>query len=1785
MVINADANLEVSHVTTGVIGADTLIAVRYTDEQIDLAHTLKELPAQVFRFTPEIEGKAYWEDTRTLVFEPAHPLYEQRAYHAVLDYSPYLDAEPVEFSFETLGQRLLNIGGHFELSHPTDQGNTNFSCTITFSEALEPELLRSALKLELEGEELSYELLTTDKRTFTTKSSDITRDAFRDRTIQVRIAPGPITLEHAIETEYVLAASEGPLKVVRIEEEKVSEFSQLRIIFNDKLNATKDYTGYMSLSPTMKYATRVIDDCLIVTGDFRPREKYSIRLFPGIEGQFGQKLQEQTDLSWEVQIADRNPAVEFVNTGTFLTSAKDKKITFRTINVERLRLQVKRVVTDNLIAFFEENSYRPQGGSHWEYNRYGFQRFGEILADTIVEIGTEGNKWIQTELDLSHVITDGDSALYIVQLNFEENQALYFPSTFSSWEIWDHVDYRGHAIAHIMVSDIGITAKEMLGDMHVFLTDLMTTMPLSDAVVLLKDGKGKVIDTSHSDESGRASLKTNTEARYIEVQSGEDFALLALSGSQLNNSLFDVGGLQRQDGVDAFLYTERGVYRPGDEINLSAIVRNDQDTFPEGHPVTLRVYNPQGRLVHETVNTDATDGFYTFNFRTDRSALTGTWQGVLDIGGRLFSHDIRVEEIVPYRIRVGIETEQERLSKEDRQVDFTVAAEYLFGAAAGGLESETRISVEPYDLSFAAYQNFTFGNESLALVEGDRDPMYRTLDDDGQALFTWNIPEIAEVASALRVRIDSRVYESGGRFVPQTKLIPLEHYPSYVGIEMQQSRYMTIGDLASFRVIHALENGELIADSELEYTIYGLRTYWWWEYYDQSNFRRHYKSNQATTVLERGTIATNAEGMAVIEHRLSEYGEILLEVHDPQGGHTAGYFFSSFWWGDSPQSRTADIVNLKLDQDAYLPGETALVTLNTPAQGRALVTVEKDGKILDQAWHELKSNVSEFALDVTEDYIPNAYVTVTVYQPFGRKDNDLPLRMYGILPLYVKSEGTQLGLELNLPDSIRPEEEFQVEIQTTNHQQAQFTLAVVDEGILDITRFKTPQPWQHFFAKQRLLTKTYDNFSDIIDLSFGYNHNLLSVGGDGEAAEPPGYRELQAQSEDAMRFEPVSIFAGPYYTDETGYATIDLQVPNYIGSLRVMVVGAREGSYGHQEQAIPVRSPLMVLPTLPRVLGRLDRIIVPVTVFAMEEDLGDVNVKIEVQGPVQIIGDDQITLSFGTEDRKEVFFELQATEEIGVADIAVSAFSANYDYGNSSRVELGVRPSNPYVYLSQEKVVDAGHAVGFDIPKQGVPGTDSLQLTISSVRGLNISHRLKWLIRYPYGCLEQITSAVFPQIYLPELYVFGPEEIAKMDQNINGAIQAFSQYQLRNGGFAYWPNGTSVNQWATNYAGHFLLEAGRKGYHVPQELLAGWVNYQAQFARQNQSGNLTQAYRLYLLALAGYPELSAMNYMRENKLGDLGNPAKYLLAGAYELLGYDTVCREILKEANLDVPDYYEFGQTFGSTLRDRALILDVMVGLKEYGDGIELYDYLADELSSNRWHSTQSTAYALMAMTKYVAAISAEPPPLSGRLGLSSGITMDLKGNDGTLTLTVPIDAGRASSMVFTNTSGVPVFATLEWEGIPERDDIEPEQHGLVLRSKFVNEGGEEIDVSRVHQGDSFYAIYQVAQEDYETISQVALVQILPAGWEIENLGLIGGELPSWSRRYNLGQQDYVDIRDDRIMWFFDKHYSTSYDFIVKINAVTVGEFYLPPTLLEAMYNNDYKVSTAGQDVEVLPR
>lgn len=1778
--LNLNPDKEITHITTGVIKSDTLLAVRFKEEQVggnDLNQTIDS--NDIFVIEPALKGKVYWTDRRTVVFAPAKPLLSRNRYIGIFNIKALfpgienLKPERRVFEFETLGQQILNLSGDFQPVDGEDSG-LFFRGRLELAEECDPKRLSQALKFLEGGKEHNLTVEKGEQLVYTLKSGVLFRSE-QERIFQLTVQHQKLDLSEDFTRTFTLAPR-GELQVLRIEEEREGDATRLRIIFSEELDSGINYRGFVNLEPPVDFATEIAGKSMLIKGDFVPGQRYIVKLFSGIRSRLGQELTSSEDFVVELKISDLSPRLEFVNSGIFLSTAKNKQVAFRTLNLARVHLKVKQVQEENLIQFLEENSLRVGSKSFDDYNRYGFKRLGEVLESRILEIGSDQNKWVQSAIDLSGVIQEENSGLYILQLEFAADDALYFPEDWEEWRIRNYLWRNGRQVKHIILSDLGLTAKKLAGETHVFVTDILQAKPLPDATVLLKDASNQLIETAYTDQNGSCVLKK--EGDYIEVRKRYQYSILKFKESRLDYSLFEVGGIKRSGATQAFIYPDRGVYRPGDQINLAVIARNRDDTFPADHPVTLRFYNPRDRLVVEQTRKQAEDGFYSFNFSTDLKALTGNWRAEFKIGDSSFQQLIRIEEIVPYRLKVEIASEKEKLNRTDRSVDFSINSSYLFGAPAAGLESRARLKVEPFEIGFSGFPNYTFTNDSIEFKAIESGQLIGQLDQTGRTEISWQLPEIGRVPSAVKVALKAEVLEKGGRSVPAVSSLPIEVYQRYVGISKTEQEDLQIGSQASFNLVLVSADGRLIPGQELKYRIYHLRKYWWWEFDNRRSFRQHYKTDQHTELVKEGTLLS-ADHPLELTYNLSDYGEMLIEVEDQAGGHSAAYFFRSYWWGEGEASVSADLVNIKTDQEKYFPGETARVVVKTPEQGLVLLTVEKGDQLLYREWKESEGSNTEFAIPVRPDYVPNVYLAVSVFQPYAETGNDRPVRLYGVVPLLVEREDSHLDFTVETPATLEPGQEFTVKINSA--QPAQFTVAVVDEGLLDLTDFPTPDPRRYFYQKEMLKTATYDTFSDIIGLDWGYIYHIFSTGGGSGGADR--YLDRQLQTIEQRRFKPVTLFAGPVSTDQLGQARVSFTMPaDYIGRVRVMVIGAAQGRYGNRAEQITVKSPLMVLPTFPRVLRPEDRIVVPVTLFALEENLGTVQVKMELNGPLRLIGAAEKTLSLSTVETREISFELATQGEVGPAEIKITASTPEHRAGKA--VELTVRAERPYTYRAEERVVEGQSEVKLQVPAAGIKNTSSVQLSIARRQKLNLNHRRQWLLRYPYGCVEQITSTVFPQLYLKGFAELSRAELISLDRNINQAIEKLRTFQLADGSFSYWPNGTQPNLWGTNYAGHFLLEASNKGYYVPAELLENWVKFQLAQSKENQEDYLTRAYRLYLLALANRQPLNALNYLRESKLEQIGVTAQYYLAAAYQLLGYTNTAAELIQPLTTEVKDYRETGGTYGSGLRDRAIMLEVATLLKDEQRGALLYDVIVEDLSSGEWYSTQTTAYSLLALSKYIMTEQAEHEILSGRVLLPEGEEVDFALAKELLTL--PLEQSFDQEIRLINDAEQPLYATLEWEGIPQRDQLTTQARNLTLSVRWLDEDGREIDPVELEQGTTFWGVFRVGKEVSGGISEIALVQLLPTGWEIENLRLHSAQLPDWMEDLHLNQEEFLDIRDDRIMWFFDLADNQDFcDFAVKINAVTVGEFYLPPTVVEAMYNNDYQAGSPGKKVRVKAR
>ena len=497
---------------------------------------------------------------------------------------------------------------------------------------------------------------------------------------------------------------------------------------------------------------------------------------------------------------------------------------------------------------------------------------------------------------------------------------------------------------------------------------------------------------------------------------------------------------------------------------------------------------------------------------------------------------------------------------------------------------------------------------------------------------------------------------------------------------------------------------------------------------------------------------------------------------------------------------------------------------------------------------------------------------------------------------------TRQDIAIRMPDELRPETGFQVEVETDDGQPAQFTLAVVDEGLLALTGFSTPDAWQSFYRKRRLGVVTHDVYSHVIGANKGDVFKTFVVGGGYAKA----YRASQLDPERRKRFKTVSLFKGPIETDAEGRATVDFDMPDYVGSVRVMAVSANGGRYGGAEASVPVKTDLMVIPTLPRVLGPGDRITVPVTVFAMVDSIGPTVVSMQTEGPISVVGPAPQEMVFSTSGEQDVSFTLQAAA-VGQARVVVAAEAS--DIVADHETDLNVRPSSPRIYAAEEQDILPGERVRFTVPDRGLPGTNRARVAVRRRPDLGMTHRLLGLVRYPYGCIEQTVSSAFPLLYLETILEdvkYAREATGDIDRYINSAIRKLRKFKIASGGFTYWPGARSVSAWGSLYAGHFLVEAAKLGYHVPQDLMANWIRYEKSRSLTVKDGLMERVYRVYLLALAGEYQIGPMNLLKETGINDMNDTQKSVLAAAYQLAGVERTAAQILNRAGRRVEDYKE---------------------------------------------------------------------------------------------------------------------------------------------------------------------------------------------------------------------------------------------------------------------------------------
>ncbi len=1429
-------------------------------------------------------------------------------------------------------------------------------------------------------------------------------------------------------------------------------------------------------------------------------DEAEITIAAGVKNAAGEPLVEAA--TFPVTFKAVQPAVRFIGNGVIVPQKAGVTVPIETVNVNAVIVEIQKIYADRIDQFLQVSELDEAEELY---------RVGRTIWKKIVPVpytAARRNQWIRTGLDLSPLVADDQHSLYRITLSFDvrhveypggpvveddlhrfplENLPLSEPSSAvrtlgdAFWDEYglrggefDYSDdwyenrdnplhpafYQGYyydgdslgASRNFLVSDLGIIAQsDANGRLTVAVSDLITAAPVGDAVVTVLDYTLQEVAQARTDSQGLASLGLEEAGFLVIVESRSSKGYLRLQGTtNLPVSHFDVAGQQVQRGVKGFIYGERGVWRPGDTIHLTFILQDKNDALPDDHPVVLRLYDPRGRLVKTVSKKDPVGSFYHFAVATGLESPTGTYEATISVGGVSFSKALPVETVKPNRLKITLDFGVKELTTDQTGGKLEVA--WLHGAPAGDMDTDVNVQLSPVPTSFPAYKGYTFDDPVRSFKAESKEVFNGSLDGDGKAGFTMGLSTGAVAPGKLQASFRTRVFEPGGNINTDTFALPFHPYAEYAGVRIPDAEqgWLDVDEPHKVQVALVSAAGSPVAAGEVEIDVYEIGWRWWWDRNDD-DIADYLGTRDYSLVSSERVKVTGGAAEWTLKFKERVWGRYLVRVRDTRSLHATGqivYLRWPGWWYSSSEEGgdSASVLVFQAQKSSYAVGETARLTIPTAERGRALVSIENNGRLLATEWIETKPGETLYNLKLTEAMTPNVYVHVSLVQPHGQTVNDRPIRMFGVIPILVEDPATRLSPVVVTPDVYEPESTVSVTVSEAAGKPMTYTLAIVDEGLLSLTRFATPDPWSQFYRRDALAVSTFDTYGLVAAAFGGTLEKLLAIGG--------GDDGIAGEGRKADRFPPMVRFLGPFTLAQGKSATHKVDIPQYVGAVRVMVVAGGTSAYGMAQKTVTVKKPVMVYATLPRVVSVTEKFALPVSVFALDEGITSVDVSVKTTGKIAISGESRTTVRFQKTGDQLVTFDCVAATSPGLATVELTATSGRVT--STQKIEIDVRVPNPAVTTVDELSLKKGETKDQAVSLAGLPGTNAVVLEVSKIAPINLEKHLRYLIHYPYGCIEQTTSAAFPQLYLDVITDLSTAEAGDVQKNVQAAVDRLQQFMTSAGGLGYWPGDSTPYVYATVYATHFLLEAERRGYVVPAALKRGVLSYLRSRVGAWSWGidrdDLVQAYALYDLALAGEPELGAMNRMREKQ--NLPVEARFKLAGAYALAGQRQEAQRLVSGQIPPISPYSELGGTYGSALRDMAMLAEGYLVADMEDAAIPLINEISKSLAGHFWYSTQTTAYALLAIGKYLE---------KWESGAPLKVSYEWNGKRETVQSAaavkrVPLvlrDETAAQRLKVTNESDQPLYVRILKTGQPAPGAEKPVSNGLNLSVNYYDETG----------------------------------------------------------------------------------------------------------------------------------
>lgn len=1822
--------------TSGTISKNSDIRVQFVGAPASAEMIGTEVSSSIFSLRPSIKGKAIWEDAQTLVFQPETSLQSGQPYVATVLLKNIFTEVPAEmrsfeFDFIVRNQMLDVSFGGMEAQRISDLTVQQLKGSVLTADRAQNENVEKTISAKQGSKKLTIEWSHQPenlRHDFFVKG--ITRSAKASKikvTWNGKFIGAPNKNTRTIEVPAIGDFKVSDIKAI------AGDKPHFQLFFSDPLDAKQNLTGLITVKSFSGKLRFAIEGNMVkvyprgeLAGD------YEVVASSGIKSIDGSKM--KLSSNWNLTFEQKKPAVRLVGNGVIIPQSDGLTFPFEAVSLNAVEVEVFKIYNNNILQFLQNNNLK--GNSQIE-------RVGRVILQKKVELNrlnpnANTSNWTRYALDLSNMVDEDPQAIYQVSLGFRPEYSTYacssgnisvagnsqivkldnrIDSEGEIKSIWnDYYGISGYFDDYdwgnrdnpcqkeyynrdvfkrrsVLASNLGITVKEGAdGDFFVAVADLRTAEKIGGVQVEFYDYQQQLLSVVMTDSEGMLRAKLDKKPFALIAKNNTDRGYMSFNdGNALSLSKFDVSGQRVQKGVKGFIYGERGVWRPGDSLFLNFILEDETGKLPKNHPIAFELKDSRGQIQEAFSITENINGIYAFKTATDSDASTGNWSAKIKVGGAVFTKNLKIETVKPNRLKVNLDFEKEQLLAADNDLSGKLQVNWLHGAPASGLKAKVEMQLQESRLFFKDYKKFTFSDPARSFNTSNRTVFDDVLDESGFAKIKTEIFKNENKPSKLMLNFKARAFEKGGDFSGNSFSIPYFPYESYAGVRLPRNRWgserFDVGKDGTMSFVTLDHSGKPLDGRYLTVGVYKVNWNWW---YDRSG-RNVARFNSSThhNASQTKSIQTNSNGVANWTLNFKERGRYLVRVCDSESGHCSGrYFYAGYPYyddedGNQNAKKEATMLAFSSDKESYQPGDVATVNVPSGEKGTILLTLENGSRVVESSWRKVKSGNNEIRFNVTKEMMPNIYAHVSLIQPHAQTENDLPIRMYGVVPITVEDPATELKPIIKMPDVLEPEQEFLVEISEKNGKDMAYTVAIVDDGLLDLTNFKTPDPHKVFYAKEALGVKTWDVYDDVLGAFGGELERILAVGGDGEAVSDEANQK-------ANRFKPVVRHIGPFFLPKGSKKMHKIKMPNYVGSVRTMVIAAKDGAYGNAEKTTPVRKPLMLLATLPRVLSPGEKLRLPVNVFAMEKKVKNVKVKVEESSGLVKIGSGTQSLKFSKPSDEMAYFEIEIGEQIGVAKFDI--FASGNGESASQQIEIQVRNPNPHQSRVYPSMISAGESWQSDFELVGMLGTNTGVLEVSNIPAMDLDRRLKYLIRYPYGCLEQTTSAAFPQLYVSRFVEMPDARKAEIRDNIQSGIDRLRLFQNADGGFNYWPSGNYVSQWASTYAGHFLTEAKALGYTIPLGMLENWQKFQKKTSElwsprndaerrrygyySSADDQLAQAYRLFALALSGAPELGAMNRLRG--IEKLEEKPRWLLAAAYAASGRKNIGQDLIKALSTEVDPYRRLSGTFGSEQRDKAIILQALTLMGEKEKATKMLETVCEGLRQTRWLSTQDISYSLIAVAKFVGDFSpGSDLKFAYKLGSSSfkneGSKMPV------FQRKLDVENSAVKSLELKNTGGAPLFVRLSLSGQPLVGGEKSEASKLGIDVNYYSMKGQKINPKNIEQGTDFYARVAVNHPGAygSRMEELALEQIFPAGWEI-----INSRMDAMSNTMKDSYSKFRDYRDDRVNTFFDLGINDEVVYHVLLNAAYQGKYYHPAVSCEAMYDNSIYARKAGMWVEV---